>query len=359
MENTGQRMKIQCSQETADLITEGGKGHWIYQRIDDIASRGGIQTYWVEPQSKEQEAKLKNAAPTRVVAKAGPVNNSQRLIDWNTDILKRLLKRVVAYRRDEQLAGISSRGKVSPDFTVKIEEGKTVRDEVVENIELPKYRKDIVKTDPETIDLGEKVEHQLRDYVTTIESLYHENPFHSFKHASNVCTNAHKMLTSIVDDEMGARTANPLTQFAVVFSALIHDVDHAGISNMQLIKEKPNIAHLYRNKSVAEQNSVDLAWNLLMEPCYEALQDTIFSNNEEFKRFRNIVVNVVMSTDIFDKDLNADRTSRWLSAFDVDSRTQQMDPETEANLKATLIVEHSMQISDIMHCVQHFHSYAR
>jgi hypothetical protein len=50
-------------------------------------------------------------------------------------------------------------------------------------------------------------------------------------------------------------TSDPLTQFALVFCALIHDVDHAGVSNFQLIAENSAIARLYKNKSVAEQVS--------------------------------------------------------------------------------------------------------
>jgi hypothetical protein len=177
--------------------------------------------------------------------------------------------------------------------------------------------------------------------------------------SSSTGTNANKMLCSIVDDDLHQRTSDPLTQFAVVFSALIHDVDHRGLTNMLLMKEKPHIAALYRNKSVAEQNSVDLAWNLLMDPEYEALQDTIFGNNDEFKRFRKLVVNVVMATDIFDRELMGDRTSRWLKAFDKDSRIEELPGEEEASLKATVIIEHAMQVADIMHTMQHFHSYQR
>ena len=220
----------------------------------------------MEPQSNAQEAKLKNATPTRIVAKPGaPVNNSQRLIDWNVDLFKRLLKRIVAYRKDMKV-----KADTDANFTVGSAEGATVRDEVSESILLPKFDKTAAVTDPATIVLGEEVEKQLRDYITVIESMYHNNPFHSFKHASNVCTNANKMLCSIVDEDLHARTSDPLTQFAVVFSALIHDADHLGLTNPLLIKEKPHIAALYRNKSVAEQNSVDLAWNLLMDPEYEA-----------------------------------------------------------------------------------------
>ena len=73
--------------------------------------------------------------------------------------------------------------------------------------------------------------------------------------------------------------------------------------NVQLVKEKRPIATLYKNKSVAEQNSVDLAWDLLMEPQYENLRRQIYATEAEFKRFRQLVVNSVMATDILDKDL--------------------------------------------------------
>eukprot|EP00538_Stauroneis_constricta_P003831 CAMPEP_0119558060 /NCGR_PEP_ID=MMETSP1352-20130426/9964_1 /TAXON_ID=265584 /ORGANISM="Stauroneis constricta, Strain CCMP1120" /LENGTH=80 /DNA_ID=CAMNT_0007605281 /DNA_START=17 /DNA_END=256 /DNA_ORIENTATION=+ len=80
---------------------------------------------------------------------------------------------------------------------------------------------------------------------------------------------------------------------------MIHDVDHPGVSNMQLVKERDEMADLYGNKSVAEQNSVDLAWNLLMDPAYRNLRATMFANEAEKKRFRQLLVNSVMATDIF------------------------------------------------------------
>ena len=55
-------------------------------------------------------------------------------------------------------------------------------------------------------------------------------------------------------------TSDPLTHFACILSALIHDVDHQGVSNMQLIQENDPLVDAYNGKSMAEQNSVDLAW---------------------------------------------------------------------------------------------------
>jgi hypothetical protein len=57
------------------------------------------------------------------------------------------------------------------------------------------------------------------------------------------------------------------------------------------------MATIYNNKSIAEQNSVDLAWDLLMEEDYPDLRRTIYTTEEDFLRFRQLVVNIVMATE--------------------------------------------------------------
>ena len=87
-------------------------------------------------------------------------------------------------------------------------------------------------------------------------------------------------------------TSDPLTQFACSFSALIHDVDHQGVSNAQLVKEGVDIASKYGERSVAEQNSLDLSWELLMRPDFERLRSYLFESEDDLVRFRALVVNV-------------------------------------------------------------------
>lgn len=151
-------------------------------------------------------------------------------------------------------------------------------------------------------------------------------------------------------------TSDPLTQLAVVFAALIHDADHWGVSNGQLVKEGVPIAEKYNGKSVAEQNSVDLAWDLLMnEEEYGELQKCLFRGDEEYQRFRQVVVNTVMATDVFDKELMTLRKNRWAKAFDPNQRS---DPDN-GNRKATIVIEHIMQASDVAHTMQHWHVYQK
>jgi hypothetical protein len=68
------------------------------------------------------------------------------------------------------------------------------------------------------------------------------------------------------------------------------------VPNNQLIKEMDHRAKKYHEKSVAEQNSVDLAWSLLMTDEFKELRRTIYKTEREFRRFRHLVVNSVLAT---------------------------------------------------------------
>jgi hypothetical protein len=151
-------------------------------------------------------------------------------------------------------------------------------DELKEIIALPKFDAKALEkeTDPKLLILAPQIEEEVRDYVTTIAIMYRDNPFHSFEHCSHVAMSVTKLLSRIISptdnifEEKGQKasaqaastlhdhtygiTSDPLTQFACVFSAIIHDVDHTGVQNPQLIKENPALASMYKGKSVAEQN---------------------------------------------------------------------------------------------------------
>jgi hypothetical protein len=156
-------------------------------------------------------------------------------------------------------------------------------------------------------------------------------------------------------------TSDPITQFACTLAALIHDVDHPGVPNAQLVKEHAETAVHYKNKSVAEQNSVDLAWELLMEPQYSELRSCIYTTSDEFTRFRQLLVNSVMATDIADKELGGLRKKRWEKAFSSSSAdlADEVTIREDRNRKATIVIEHLIQASDVSHTMQHWHVYLK
>lgn len=167
-------------------------------------------------------------------------------------------------------------------------------------------------------------------------------------------------------------TSDPLTQFACAFSALIHDVDHPGVPNSQLIKEKTAMAKFYKGKSVAEQNSVDLAYDLLSDEIFKDFRRTLVATADEEARFRQLVVNAVMATDVMDKvssvapdtgrgviltslrqELKSLRNKKWEKAFNPACRSNDTESEDDAtNRKATIVIEHLIQASDVSHTMQ-------
>jgi hypothetical protein len=246
----------------------------------------------------------------------------------------------------------------------------TPLDEVVEVISLPAPRSleknQQVLLDAESIELDPTVVELIREYVSLVERMYRqENDFHCFEHASHVSMSIAKLLSRIpqqepqetADDHTYGIPSDPLTRFACVFSALIHDVGHPGVTNMRLVQEKDRLALNYKGMSIAEQNSVDLAWNLLMNTKFEPLVSTICRDTVELARFRQLVVNSVMATDISDKNLNNLRRDRWDKAFSEPPNTE--NQTVAVNRKATIMIEHLMQAADMSHTMQHWNVYQK
>lgn len=72
-----------------------------------------------------------------------------------------------------------------------------------------------------------------------------------------------------------------------------------------------------------------------------------------------------MPPDIFDKELNDLRKLRWEKAFreeknkTVASRLARSRCHDETSLRATIVLEHIMQASDVCHTMQHWHIYRK
>eukprot|EP00980_Cylindrotheca_fusiformis_P013625 scaffold3508_cov113-Cylindrotheca_fusiformis.AAC.5 len=415
MEHSGERNRVQISQATADLLTEAGVAHWTTPREKRIylKGKGDMQTYWMR-KSKSSGVARSNG----LLTPAGAASNSEltecsedsntdevmdkteRLVEWSVVVLTSLLQQIIASRgvevQDiEALSAaenvIASRGGVVQDImSLSAAEsgtggGRTVLEEFVPIIPLKRFDEDELRRhqNPTSIDIGDEARSQLRKYLFIVAGMYHDNPFHNFQHATHVTASVKKLLTRIVNMNEGngletnnaasiverkdlvdlaghsyGITSDPLTQFAVVFSAIIHDLDHPGVPNTQLVKENTRSAQIYK-KSVAEQNSVHLAWGILMSEDFSALRACIYQTESELRRFRQLVVNTVMATDIVDKELQALRKARWEEAFsNVESATELPDRDVVSeDRKATIVIEHLIQASDVSHTMQHWHIY--
>jgi hypothetical protein len=94
-----------------------------------------------------------------------------------------------------------------------------------------------------------------------------------------------------------------------------------------------------------------------MQPDFEPLVAVICKDDMEMARFRQLIVNAVLATDIMDADLKALRNARWDKAF---KEEEDGDSSAEAvNRKATIIIEHLIQASDVAHTMQHWSVYQK
>jgi class 3 adenylate cyclase len=408
MESSGVPNRIHASEQTVALLNQSNKGTWVIPReeVVHIKGKGVLQTYWLDPRKgrghsvssggddqpeflggASDEIKVLNVIkqPT-----SGALQRKQRLIEWNVEVLLDLLARVVSRRETNETSESSARHRSSshgqhngdlPNIAKQVSSSKRlVIDEMTEVIALPKFDPSAHR-ESKQVTLPEIVRDQLREYVSDIAHSYRDVPFHNFEHASHVIMSATKLMKRIMSpegleydtdelsDERGIAKArriheitygmssDPLMQFSIVYAALIHDVDHTGLTNKELIDMKAPLATAYDDKCVAEQNSVDLGWKMLMDTKYADLRSCIYSNESEKRRFRELVVDAVLATDIADKELGALRKSRWEQAFaeNPTSGTVAID----ADRKATIVFEHIIQASDVCHTMQHWHTYQK
>ena len=319
----------------------------------------------------------------------------RRLVDWNADMLANLIQEIVARREATNcIADTESTLDLLEQST--LESDDNVLCEVREIIKMPEFthaagnsnnnpgagdskfgrrtsRHSVNKTNDAVSQkqLHTAIVQQVKNYIEAIAKLYRPNSFHNFEHASHVTMSVMKLFSRIIapdrenigEDSDAKRlhdhtygiTSDPLTQVAVLLSALVHDVDHQGVPNSQLVQEESQLAAIYKNKSVAEQNSIDLAWELLMQKDFKQLRRTIYTNRTDFFRFRQLMVNTVLATDIMDKDLKQLRNNRWDKAFN--NIALKESPRDTVDRKATIVIEHLIQASDVAHTMQHWHIY--
>ncbi|CAJ1930865.1 unnamed protein product [Cylindrotheca closterium] len=419
VESTGVAGRIHVSKDTADSLRKCNKGHWLVKRENGSVvakGKGDIQTYWIG-KGVEQANKPESFGQCETASESGSsvsaddsvidghfsekIGHSEgredRLVDWNVTVFLDILKHIVARREAYAKAGINSNSEPRSDDSevltrMKMNDCKPING-VREIIALPEFNDvaEAMKVDVQTIEIPADVTAELRRYIATVAGLYRSNPFHNFEHASHVTMSVIKLLSRIkapsdlelmeghggsddisqdihahLHDHTYGITSDPLTQFACAFAALVHDVDHEGVPNAQLVKEGAAVATMYNERSVAEQNSLVIAWNLLMSDRFTNLRNTICATATELSRFRELATNAVMATDIIDKDLKQLRNNRWYKAFkrdissiDVHDYEEEDETRDSINRKATIVIEHLIQASDVSHTMQHWHVYRK
>ena len=189
MESTGKKNCIQISDYTANLLIKAGKTNWIKLREDKITAKGkGEMTTWfvdlsangIKPSHMSDSVtpdvnirEEENASTTEPEDEVF-TPRTRRLIDWNVEVLLRLLRQIEATRN--AFGKSKCGGKVLNESLLQPLAGKTVLDEVKEVISLKPHGSKTCQIDIENVELSTSVSDQLRDYVENIGRLYRNNP---------------------------------------------------------------------------------------------------------------------------------------------------------------------------------------
>jgi len=209
MESTGVPRKIQVSKETASLLEAARKSKWITPREEKVFAKGKgeMQTYflaikdesrrsgnsevisaetWNSTSASTNDEEIPALKPAGSNRSSFVAARNSRLIEWNVDILSKLLKQVVA-RREIRQKFFDSVSKAKKHYVAKVAKGSRPIDEVVDVLSLPHFDEEAIKyqVDPESISLSNAALSQLNEFVARIAALYNANPFHNFEHASH------------------------------------------------------------------------------------------------------------------------------------------------------------------------------
>jgi class 3 adenylate cyclase len=268
MESTSIPGRIQVSIETAKLIINDGKGHWLEERSDSVhvKGKGNMNTYWLlqkkSTNSSNNDDPSSNLSENSNALTDTSSNSMNAQVSWNVQLLSCYLQHIEQQRKRSKNPNDTQKD-ISSSNTLNVKATKLFTESVAHqsfescelmtnNVENPPV---INRLSEESVqDLDSEIKNQLHSYITTIASLYqNDNQFHNFHHASHVTLSVSKLLaritnrTSTEDNESSGhkedRTianvrellSDPLTAFACFFSAIIHDCDHTGTTGLTKI----------------------------------------------------------------------------------------------------------------------------
>jgi Adenylate and Guanylate cyclase catalytic domain/3'5'-cyclic nucleotide phosphodiesterase len=340
MESNGIPGKIHISMTTATLLEKAGKAHWITPREEVVfmKGKGNQQTYFAHPKSNGTTVQSGTTHESGETNFDAPYfthlqdhsfmtdtgdESIQEMVDETAEILHRHLSHVVASRSTDPSIVLGDDCDPSAHQT--------------------------------TVSAAAK--DQLRHFVLHVAHLHRRVPFHAFHHASQVTRIAGDFMMSAMNVECEAsqqrdegieQTPNfdPLMRFAAVFAALIHHVDHRGLTDEELTLENAAVVAVYGDQSVAVQNAIDIAWKAFVDGPYGDLRACVWATDEERDRFHQLLTSAALATSIFDKQRQRQRNRAAIEIEQVD-------------MKNGTLFECVMQAAGAFHYVQEWATYRK
>lgn len=132
-------------------------------------------------------------------------------------------------------------------------------------------------------------ENKFREFLYDVKCGYKDVAYHSLRHGFDV---THSCYLFLIQTKL-SKVLTPLDIFALLLSAVIHDIGHNGSSNRLLVKSGSPLALVYNDKSVLENYHCYFGFKLMLK---HGILDHL--NEKEYLFFRKIVIEAVLETDL-------------------------------------------------------------
>lgn len=130
-------------------------------------------------------------------------------------------------------------------------------------------------------------------WINTIANMYNpENPYHNAYHAADALQAA----AYIISCPKIAQYMDQDMRLGLLVSVAIHDIMHSGRTNAFLISTSGQVAIEYNDRSVLENNSVALAFDLMKKR--SDLNIFAFMNPVRYYKMRRFIIRLVLATDM-------------------------------------------------------------
>ena len=158
------------------------------------------------------------------------------------------------------------------------------------------------------LDLGLE-ERKLKNLILAVRESMHPNPYHNWFHVVDVT----QMIFSLMHKTSLLERMDKIQKFALIVSALCHDLDHPGVSNSFLISSRSELALLYNDRSPLENHHSSQTFRLLHRADINLLKNMTVS---EYQEFRKAVIGNILATDM-------GRHSEYASKLEIVATSQQ------------------------------------
>jgi atrial natriuretic peptide receptor A len=306
MESTSKKMKIQVAEVTYRLLQDAptldfsltkrvdgdvagvvvkGKGHQITYWAEGATRRCGAAKKVVDVPTKRDDLPLDIEAAARNDEKL-PLVEEDKMVTIDDPGM---------YSTDEIYSAMTSQaweklGHAESSLVAATDETSTIVARASAILKHHLLR--VIKHRDENAKMSLATQLQISHFVSEIAATYRNVKFHSLSHAIHVTTSMNKLLPATIDED-------PLNSFCLVFSALVHDAGHTGMSNKTLKDIQHPLSIKYNEEvPIAERESISIALEILFRPEFDTLRSAILPDVLDKIKFTKTIFQGILVTDI-------------------------------------------------------------